>query len=165
MWLLWGPSLSVLHYLFVFIRIAEATVLSGGPRLVRWWEPARAEAQLVRGMLPFIFADVGVKTAPIVLAQDVAGAASKLCGGSRLRFSAWCLAVAAPPQPEIEAVVSDVRLLGKASTMPAIALSVDPLPLARAPSLPLVSSTRVPSHLFSACVPWTLLIAHRWRFP
>ena len=112
MGLLWRPSLAIPHHIYSLTRHYAGEA-------VRWWPSVRNEVHMMRGFLLFVYADVGARVAPVVLAQDAAGGAEEsVRQRGHLRYGAWSLALAVPPRDEVVSVVYGIETIGRARALP-----------------------------------------------
>ena len=155
---LWRPAMAVPHSLYVFVRAMEGLV-------VPLWPTVRRELMWIRGMLPLLYADLGRKPYPVLLAQD-ASAISNRPGDSSIRgFGAFSLAVTVPPLAELTAVIADVETVGRPSVVPIALGGVRPR-LGRAPEVPLLQRTTLPQSWFGeGGLDWQVVLSRKWRRP
>ena len=155
MGLLWRPSLSYPQRLFAFTR-----ELAGQHR---WLDRGlRDELRYMRSALPFIYADLARTPAPWVTATDASGP-----GDAQFEPEfpgAFCVAISQPPYHAIEAVMASIETVGRTFHM-AGPLGGSARELAALPGTPLLARTVVPASWCSSEVPWTSVVARRWRTP
>jgi len=157
--LLWRPAFSVISVTFRF--------LEAYPRCRRTLpEAVRAELRAMRDLLPFIFVDLTRPVAPVVLAQDAAGAEAGVAPQRGLKFGAWCIAMAAPPRPEIEEVWRSVEAVGRRGLLPTVrGAMAGSKELAAVATLPRIQRTVVPARWATNATTWHRVLARRWRYP
>ena len=107
-----------------------------------------------------MYLDLTKAPAPVVLAQDAAGAGSAESG---TKHGAFCLAISAPPIQEIEDVIKDSRLLGKATALPSLLLGARSQTQTAAHDMPLTLRSSVPRHWCEGKVQWFAILARKWR--
>ena len=152
--LLWRPSISAPHALYQFVLSGHSTS--------KWWPSARQEAELMRGLLPFLSLDKGRNISPLLCAQD----ASEPSGG---RFGdpdsslngAFCIAVGQAPIDEVVVVGRRVGASGKAQVDPsALSIHTD---MHDTSSIDVLHRTVLPTSWFEPDK-WELLLAKQWRW-
>jgi len=159
MWLagLWRFAMAIPHAVYTFVRAHEGEE-------VYLWDSVRRELEMMRGILPFLYADLARGSLPVVLAQDAAAEEEKVYGHNRRHFGAYALAASVPPQREIRAVLGNIQTIGRSYVVPERSGSVK-APLGLAPRMPLIQRTTLPSRWFETGGPeWTILLARRWRW-
>ena len=118
----------------------------------------------MRNLLPFIYVDLSRSVAPVVLAQDAAGAEAGATPLRGLRFGVWCLVLAAPPQVEIDEVWASIEAVGRKSRLPPVrGAMADSAELATVATLPRIYRTVVPTRWTTTKTTWLRVFARRWK--
>ena len=121
----------------------------------------RDELNMMRGLLPALRCQLDRRVLPLVCASDAAGGTGKPYGADHVHHGAWCVAVAAPPQHEVEAVRAGIETVGRSGLLPP-ELGGPPLLLGRAPGIALLSRTAIPKAWCDGGVAWWRVLARRW---
>jgi len=159
MWLasLWRGAMSIPHDTYTFVRSLEG-------QTAPLWKGVRSELEMMRGILPLLCADLARRPVSVVLAQDAAAPEEKLYGVGHRHFGAFALAAMVPPFSEIQAVLANIQLVGRANAVPT-AIGTERAPLGLAPDIPLLQRTTLPQTWFENGGPlWEILLARRWRW-
>ena len=159
MWLasLWRGAMSIPHDTYTFVRSLEG-------QKATLWKGVRSELEMMRGILPLLYADLARRPVSVVLAQDAAAPEEKLYGADHRHFGAFALAAMVPQFAEIKAVMANIQLVGRANAVPT-PIGTERAPLGLAPDIPLLQRTTLPQSWFEAGGPlWRILLARRWRW-
>jgi len=109
----WRPALSVVETTFRYTRC-----VAGCRRFLP--EEVRQKLRAMRHLLPFIYVDLTRRVAPVVFVHDAAGADARATPLRGLRYGAWCLTIAAPPQSEIDEVWASIEAGGRKGLLPTV---------------------------------------------
>ena len=146
--LLWRPSLAILHATFSLMQQEHY--------YLKVWPSVSQELLIFRGLLGYLVLDLTRRIAPVVLAQDAAGA------GPSCSTGAFALAHGAPAYDEVAAVINRVEVRGKGI------VSIDglghDLHIADDQWVKPLHRTVLPRGWFSDAVPWRMAMANRWKF-